>query len=43
MSPHRVELIMGALPLPAAHVPTVVDEAADVEIGGVNEPVEDDK
>ena len=43
MNSHRVEFIVGALALPAPHVPPVVDEAADVEIGGVNEPVEDDK
>ena len=42
MNSHRVEFIVGALALPAPHVPPVVDEAADVEIRSVNEPAEDE-
>ena len=36
--PHRVEFIVGVLAPPAPHVLPVVDEAADVEVRGVNEP-----
>ena len=42
MNSHRVKFIVGALALPAPHVPPVVDEAADVEIRSVNEPAEDE-
>ena len=37
---HRIELIVRVLAPPAPHVPPVVDEAADVEVRGVNEPVQ---
>ena len=39
MIPHRIKLIVGVLAPPAPHVPPVVDEATDVEVRGVNEPV----
>ena len=37
---HRIKLIVDVLAPPAPHVPPVVDEAADVEVRGVNEPVQ---
>ena len=37
---HRIKFIVGVLAPPAPHVPSVVDEAADVEVRGVNEPVQ---